>query len=250
MVQCCFCVVIKWDFTAWIENYWEIVSFMSKVDKLNKVIKNCQIMLDLLKILPFVTHMYEYYVLHITYSSLNKLTFKYLYWKKDAHNVPSRKHFWEWILTKIPGFALFLRYSRYNWRKKFSWTTSGEAILVPALAQSRADSEVRGPCLVELWISPRWPAPVLSHSLGNFSSPLRAVDISPVSACDSCTLLFHSMPLRIGFVFLNDLQIVGTGGGEWVPPLACSSSGWTNLTEKMMLSMSPMTWAPAPKASL
>lgn len=73
---------------------------------------------------------------------------------------------------------------------------------------------------------------MLSHSLGKFLSPLCPVEISHVSACLSCVLSFHSTPLRIGFVSLNHLQIVGAGGGEWVPPLACSSSGWTNLTNR------------------
>lgn len=219
---------------------------MSTVDKLNKVIKNCQIIFDLLKIPRFVTYMCEYYMLRFSVSIGWLLS---IHTGKKMHIMFFEKAFFgNWFLQRCQVLLEFWDTQDIIKEKKFSWTTSGGAVLVPALSQSRADFEVRRPCLVELWISLRWHAPVLSHSLGNFSSPLCAVEISHVLTCISCTLLFHSMPLRIGFVFLNHLQVVGMGGGEWVPPLACSS-GWTNLTDKMMLSVSPMTWASAPKAS-
>lgn len=53
---------------------------MSTVDKLNKVIKNDQIYIWSTKVIA-LCYLYVQ-VLYVTYSSLNKPTFKYSYWKK------------------------------------------------------------------------------------------------------------------------------------------------------------------------
>lgn len=127
----------------------------------------------------------------------------------------------------MTGFALVWDTQNIIAKKKyFAWKTSREAILLPALAQSRANSDVRSacwsPCLIELWISPRWPAPVLSHSSGKFFSLLRPVEVSHVSACVSCTLSFHSTTSQNRLCLLKPPLVSGVRGGEGIPPLPCS----------------------------
>ena len=167
---------------------------MSTVAKLKKVIKNDQ---NYTRSTKYIIFCYLYiWILYVSYSSFNNLTFEYSYWKKCT-KCSFEKAFLAVNSYKDARVWVVLRCSEYHFKeKKFTWTASGEAIVVPALAQSRANSEVRSACrrpgLVELWITARWPAPVLSQSLGKFFSPLCSVEICHVSGCVSCT--YHFTP--------------------------------------------------------